>query len=125
MSVIEKTRDEPASAIKTWRQRIGVGETFPLHVPTDVERAMEAEIAELRAALRQADATHKEKLDAALRELVITKSMLRFAELRLNDAIGTPGSQLERVAPVCCTHDCRQGRNCPLRAAARPFSKEE
>lgn len=92
MSVIQKTRDEPASAIKTWRQRIGVGETFPLHVPTDVERAMEAEIAELRA-LRQADATHQEKLDAALRELVITKAMLRFAELRLNDAMGTPAAR--------------------------------
>lgn len=35
--------------IKTWRERIGAGPDFPLHVPTDVERAMEAEIAELRA----------------------------------------------------------------------------
>ena len=38
-----------AALISTWRQRIGVGADFPLHVPTDVERAMVAEIAELRA----------------------------------------------------------------------------
>ncbi|HBZ06060.1 MAG TPA: hypothetical protein DEP03_06605 [Massilia sp.] len=37
--------------VKTWRARIGVGADFPLHAPTDVERAMEAEIAELRAEL--------------------------------------------------------------------------
>jgi len=42
------------STIKTWRERIGAGRDFPLHMPTDVERAMEAEIAELRA---QAGAT--------------------------------------------------------------------
>jgi hypothetical protein len=36
--------------IRTWRERIGADESFPLHVPTDVERAMVAEIAELRAA---------------------------------------------------------------------------
>lgn len=37
--------------IRTWRERIGVSADFPLHAPTDVERAMEAEIAELRARL--------------------------------------------------------------------------
>lgn len=37
--------------ISTWRERIGQAANFPLHVPTDVERAMVAEIAELRAAL--------------------------------------------------------------------------
>lgn len=36
--------------ISTWRERIGQAEDFPLHVPTDVERAMVAEIADLRAA---------------------------------------------------------------------------
>jgi hypothetical protein len=38
------------AAVRTWRERIGADETFPLHVPTDVEQAMVAEIAELRAA---------------------------------------------------------------------------
>lgn len=38
-------------AIKTWRERIGAGEDFPLHAPTDVERAMVAEITELRSAV--------------------------------------------------------------------------
>jgi hypothetical protein len=41
--------------IKTWRQRIGVAVDYPLHLPTDVERAMVAEIAELRAAMPCAD----------------------------------------------------------------------
>lgn len=36
------------STVKTWRERIGQHPDFPLHAPTDVERAMEAEIAELR-----------------------------------------------------------------------------
>ena len=35
--------------IMTWRERIGQPTDFPLHAPTDVERAMEAEIRELRA----------------------------------------------------------------------------
>ena len=39
--------------VKTWRERIGVDDDFPLHAPTDVERAMVAEIAELRARLAQ------------------------------------------------------------------------
>jgi hypothetical protein len=38
-----------APRIKTWRERIGVAADFPLYAPTEVERAMEAEIAELRA----------------------------------------------------------------------------
>lgn len=37
--------------IKTWRERIGAAPEFPLHAPTDVERAMVAQIAELEAAL--------------------------------------------------------------------------
>jgi len=36
--------------VRTWRQRIGVGKDWPLHAPNDVERAMVAEIAELRLA---------------------------------------------------------------------------
>lgn len=39
---------ERATKVKTWRERIGAGPDFPLHAPNDVERAMVAEIAELR-----------------------------------------------------------------------------
>jgi hypothetical protein len=38
-----------SNTVQTWRERIGATADFPLHAPTDVERAMEAEIAELRA----------------------------------------------------------------------------
>jgi hypothetical protein len=41
--------------ITTWRERIGQAPDFPLHVPTDVERAMVAEIADLRAAAHVCD----------------------------------------------------------------------
>lgn len=34
--------------VRTWRERIGKAPTYPLHAPNDVERAMVAEIAELR-----------------------------------------------------------------------------
>ena len=34
--------------VRTWRDRIGKGPTFPLHAPNEVERAMVEEIAELR-----------------------------------------------------------------------------
>lgn len=40
--------------IQTWRERLGLGADFPLHAPTDVERAMVAEIAALRAAVTAA-----------------------------------------------------------------------
>jgi hypothetical protein len=43
----------PGALVKTWRERIGVGPEFPLHSPTDVERAMVAQIADLEAALTQ------------------------------------------------------------------------
>lgn len=39
------------SSVATWRQRIGVDQDYPLDVPTDVERAMVAQIADLEAAL--------------------------------------------------------------------------
>lgn len=42
-----------AFAAQTWRARIGTGQDFPLHAPTNVERAMEAVIADLRSALRR------------------------------------------------------------------------
>jgi hypothetical protein len=45
-----------ANFVMTWRERIGVGPDFPLHAPTDVERAMEAEIAELRGLAQVLDA---------------------------------------------------------------------
>lgn len=51
--------------IRTWRERIGQAEEFPLHLATDVERAMVAEIAELRAASRPTD---DELWDATLRD---------------------------------------------------------
>lgn len=37
-------------SVQTWRGRIGASPDFPLHAPTNVERAMEAEIADLRSA---------------------------------------------------------------------------
>lgn len=40
------------NTVKTWRERIGVGESYPLYHSTAVERAMEAEIAELRTTLK-------------------------------------------------------------------------
>lgn len=45
--------DAPGRPVSTWRERLGRPADFPLHAPTDVERAMEAEIAELRAACKQ------------------------------------------------------------------------
>lgn len=44
------------SRVATWRERIGAGADFPLHVPTNVERAMVAQIADLEAALLTATA---------------------------------------------------------------------
>lgn len=38
-----------AAPIRAWRERLGLPADFPLHVPSNVEWAMEAEIAELRA----------------------------------------------------------------------------
>jgi hypothetical protein len=55
----------PFKKISTWRERIGQTADFPLHVPTDVERAMVAEIAELRAA---AVPTAPTDISAQLRE---------------------------------------------------------
>jgi len=37
------------STVRAWRERMGKPANWPLHAPTDVERAMVAEIAELRA----------------------------------------------------------------------------
>jgi hypothetical protein len=49
-----KISAEVPPRIRTWRERIGVSPSFPLHAPNNVERAMEAEIAELREALPHA-----------------------------------------------------------------------
>jgi Lar family restriction alleviation protein len=50
-----RPEDTPIT-VRTWRERIGVGLDFPLHAPTDVERAMVGEIAELRALIQAQDA---------------------------------------------------------------------
>jgi len=50
----ENSRATACPAVKTWRERIGVSPEFPLHAPNNVERAMEAEIKELREALPHA-----------------------------------------------------------------------
>jgi len=47
----------PAAPVRTWRERLGLQADFPLHVPSNVEWAMEAEIAELRRALTQSEST--------------------------------------------------------------------
>lgn len=44
-------KQAPMALIKTWRERIGAGADFPMHAPTDVEQAMQAEIDELRSCL--------------------------------------------------------------------------
>lgn len=50
-----------APTVRTWRERIGVGTEFPLHAPTDVERAMVAEIAELRERLNEVKGSNDER----------------------------------------------------------------
>lgn len=50
------------STVMTWRERLGFGSDFPLHAATNVERAMEAEIAELRAILQQRQAPALERV---------------------------------------------------------------
>jgi len=47
--------------VRTWRQRINASPDFPLHAPNDVERAMVAEIADLRAALAHQPALEQGK----------------------------------------------------------------
>jgi hypothetical protein len=46
---------------------------------------------------RKDGATLQERLDAALRELETTKTMLRLTELRLNTALGMPSEQVARM----------------------------
>ncbi|MGI4846201.1 MAG: hypothetical protein ACRYF7_23165 [Janthinobacterium lividum] len=55
------------NTVKTWRERLGFGSDFPLHAATNVERAMEAEIAELRGCVSQPAALLDENELAALR----------------------------------------------------------
>jgi len=60
---MNQTNEKPCAAqgpeVKTWRARIGVGPDFPPHAPNDVERAMVAEIAELRTQLAVAAAARR------------------------------------------------------------------
>jgi hypothetical protein len=43
------------------------------------------------------DADLQLRLDATVRELELTKAMLRLAELRLNAALGMPAKQIARI----------------------------
>lgn len=78
------------SKIKTWRERIGAGPDFPLHAPTDVERAMEAEIAELRTRFA-APADTATALEAA------AKLAIKFTAVP-RDLLGPATSQMKAVA---------------------------
>lgn len=61
-----------AFAVQTWRARIGAGQDFPLHAPTNVERAMEAEIADLRGATaRPRTGIEAAAVDRLLKELCL------------------------------------------------------
>ena len=51
-----------SAAVKTWRQRLGLADAYPLHAPTDVERAMVAEIAELRARVEKLEPDDQRQL---------------------------------------------------------------
>lgn len=65
--------------IATWRERIGATNDFPLHAPTDVERAMVAEIAALRAELAQTERAHRillEHLRGAAYALLAARDMV-------------------------------------------------
>lgn len=44
------------------------------------------------------DADLRQRLDATLRELELTKAMLRLAELRLNASLGMPAKQIARIS---------------------------
>ena len=68
----------PAAPIKTWRDRIGAGADFPLHGPTDVERAMEAEIAELRSGAAQV--VGRAAPDGTRVDAIVTALYRRFKE---------------------------------------------
>jgi hypothetical protein len=57
----------PFKKISTWRERIGQTADFPLHVPTDVERAMVAEIADLRVMESRAADAPSEPSESVMR----------------------------------------------------------
>ena len=50
------TNENRSKKISTWRERIGQAADFPLHVPTDVERVMVAEIADGQARIGNLEA---------------------------------------------------------------------
>lgn len=60
----QRKKPSGAAAVRTWRERIGAGPDFPLHAPNEVERAMEAEIAELRGLLDHSAAPNLKQLIA-------------------------------------------------------------
>lgn len=45
---LESFSETSRADVRTWRERIGAKPDFPLHAPNDVERAIVAEIADLR-----------------------------------------------------------------------------
>jgi hypothetical protein len=51
MDNVLRTLPAGQSNVSAWRERMGKPTDWPLHAPTDVERAMVAEIAALRAQL--------------------------------------------------------------------------
>ena len=72
------------TTVKTWRERLGFGLDFPLHAPTDVERAMESEIAELREAQHSAQAVPSDEMDRLRDDLQWHKDALAAVRGKLD-----------------------------------------
>jgi len=84
------------STVRAWRERMGKPADWPLHAPTDVERAMVAEIAELRA---QQGAAPRTDLSKRIRAAATADVTLAQAKLLIGAA-----EEIERAAQLDCGH---------------------
>jgi hypothetical protein len=80
------------SNVRAWRERMGKPADWPLHAPTDVERAMVAEIAELRA---QQGAAPRTDLSKRIRAAATADVTLAQAKLLIGAA-----EEIERAAQL-------------------------
>lgn len=98
-----------SAAVKTWRQRLGLGDAYPLHAPTDVERAMVAEIAELRARVEALEPNDQRQLfviggqrlgKSAVLELQCNAARYRWLRDRADKMAGTAAPMVASLDPA-------------------------